>query len=360
MIRLSFKDKEKLMAKEDKNLTPEQRRQAALAIINKKYGKNTLINIGDGSTTLDIPCIGSGILGVDLALGQAFPEGRISEVYGPESSGKTTLALHVAAQAQRQGKNVAFIDAEHALDLKYAAALGVNVKELDLCQPDSGEQGLNVVNDLIKTGAYGLIVIDSVAALTPQKELEGEIGDSHMGLQSRMMSQGLRIMTGEINKHRTHVLFINQLRMKIGVMFGNPETTPGGRALPFYASQRIDVRRTGSTKDKEGDAISNQTRIKIVKNKMSPPFREINVDIEFGKGISISGDILDHAVKYGLVDKKGAWYAYQGDNVAQGRERAKVWLEENQEILDKLYRDIFSIRQTGEIPDDEFIAEEVA
>ena len=348
------------MATEEKNLTPEQRREAALAMINKKYGKNTLINIGDGSAVLDIPCIGSGILGIDLALGQAFPEGRISEVYGPESSGKTTLALHVAAQAQRQGKNVAFIDAEHALDLKYAAALGVDVKALDLCQPDCGEQGLNVANDLIKTGAYGLIVVDSVPALTPKAELNGEIGDSHVGLQSRMMSQGLRIMTGEISKHQTHVLFINQLRMKIGVMFGNPETTPGGRALPYYASQRVDVRRIGSTKDKDGEVISNQTKIKIVKNKMAPPFREIIVDIEFGKGISISGDILDHAVKYGLVEKKGAWYAYQGENVAQGREKAKLWLEENLEIQDKLYRDIFSIRQTGELPDDEFIAEEVA
>lgn len=350
------------MAKQ-KEMSVDARREAALALIEKKFGKNTIINLGQGTAFEEIGCLNSGILGIDLALGQSFPEGRISEIYGPESSGKTTLALHVAANTQKRGKRVAFIDAEHALDLKYARALGINVEELDICQPDTGEQGLEVAAELIKSGAYGLIIVDSVAALTPKAELEGEVGDSHVGLQSRMMSQALRIITGAINHSRTHVIFINQLRMKIGVMFGNPETTSGGRALPFYASQRMDVRRTGSEKDKEGEMISNKTRIKVVKNKMAPPFRIWEGDIEFGKGISRSGDLLDLAVKHDLIEKKGAWYAYEGNNVAQGREKAKLWLEENEEIMDHLYDTIVQIRTGGgELPfeEEDITAEEVA
>jgi len=340
-------------------LTKEQLRQAAIANINKKYGKNSLINLGDGTVSEDIDCITTGILGLDLILGQSFPKGRISEIYGPESSGKTTLALHVAAKASQAGENVGFVDAEHALDLKYARALGVDVdNKFDLCQPDYGEQGLDILIEMVKSNAYGLLVVDSVAALTPKKEIDGEMDDQNMGLHARIMSKAMRKLTAEVSRSNTHVIFINQLRMKIGVMFGNPETTTGGNELKFYASQRIDVRKhiSDNEKDADGEIVSNKVKIKIVKNKMAPPLRDIMLDIEYGKGFSKTGDLLDQGVKHGLILKSGAWFKLAGgdSNFAQGRSKAKAYLEENPEIMDSIYDSVVNVRNGGgEIPLDE-------
>lgn len=336
----------------EKAFNKDKARDIVRAQIEKQFGKGSLIRIGEDDYKVDIPSIGTGILGIDLALGVPIPKGRIIEIYGPESSGKTTLTLHIAAQCQRAGGNVAFIDAEHALDTGYAANLGVDVKDMDISQPDSGEQGLAITEMLTRSHAYDLIIVDSVAALTPQKELDGDMGDSHVGLQARMMSQALRKITGAIAKSNTTVIFINQLRMKIGVMFGNPETTTGGRALPFYASQRIDIRRIGTIK-KDDIVTGSQTRIKIVKNKVAPPFREAIVDIMYGTGISRVGDLLDHAVKYDIVHKAGAWYSYNDQKVGQGKENAKALLESNPETMDIIEQQIRTVLNGGELPCDQ-------
>ena len=324
--------------------------EIALASIEKQFGKGTILKMGDKDHPYEeIETIGTGIIGVDLALGRAIPKGRIIEIFGPESSGKTTLTLHIAANCQRQGGTVAFIDAEHALDTKYADALGVNVPELLVSQPDNGEQALEVVDMLTRSGAVDLIIVDSVAALTPKAEIEGEMGDSHMGLQARLMSQALRKLTGSVAQSGTTIIFINQLRMKIGVFFGNPETTTGGNALKFYASQRMDVR--GTTQIKVGEEIvGKKVKVKVVKNKVAPPFREVELDIAFGEGFSKEGDLLDQAERYSVVEKSGAWYAYKGEKIGQGRENAKGFLRANpalcEEIVDQIYLTVLS----GELP----------
>jgi recombination protein RecA len=327
-------------------------REIVRAEIEKEYGKGSLIKLGDTDYRVDIPAIGTGIMGIDLALGVSIPQGRIIEIFGPESSGKTTLTLHIAAECQKRGGTVGFIDAEHALDTGYARDLGVNIKEMDISQPDSGEQGLAITEKLVRSGAYDLLIVDSVAALTPQKELDGEMGDSHMGLQARMMSQALRKITGAIAKTNCTVIFINQLRMKIGVMFGNPETTTGGRALPFYSSQRIDIRRIAQIK-KDDVVIGSQTKIKVIKNKVAPPFREVIVDIMYGTGISRSGDLIEQAVKHGIIGKAGAWYSYGTDKIGQGKENTKIFLEENPELMDQIEQQIKTVINGGELPCDE-------
>ena len=321
----------------------------ALATIEKQFGKGTIMKLGDDLAYEEIEAIGTGILGVDIALGKAIPRGRIVEIYGPESSGKTTLTLHIAANCQANGGKVAFVDAEHALDTKYANDLGVDVKELLISQPDSGEQALSVVEMLAKSGAVDLIIVDSVAALTPKAELEGDMGDSHMGLQARLMSQAMRKITGAIAQSNCTVIFINQLRMKIGVMFGNPETTTGGNALKFYASQRLDVR--GNTPIKVGDEVVGKTvKIKVVKNKVAAPFKEVELDIAFGDGFSKEADLLDHAVKYGIVEKSGAWYAYDKAKIGQGKENAKGFLRGNPEIYSEIEMKVREFLTTGELP----------
>jgi len=322
----------------------------ALATIEKQYGKGSIIRMGDADHPYEeIETIGTGIIGVDLALGKPIPKGRIIEIYGPESSGKTTLTLHIAAECQRQGGTVAFIDAEHALDTKYANDLGVNVPNLYISQPSNGEEALGIVDTLVKSAGVDLIIVDSVAALTPQAEIEGDMGASHMGLQARLMSQALRKLTASICQSQTTVIFINQLRMKIGVMFGNPETTTGGNALKFYATQRIDVR--GTTQIKVGEEVVGKTvKIKVVKNKVAPPFREVELDIAFGEGFSKEGDLLDQAVKYGIVEKAGAWYAYGKDKIGQGKENAKGFLRANPALCEEIKALIFSVVQDGELP----------
>lgn len=321
----------------------------ALASIEKQFGKGTIMKLGDELDYEEIEAIGTGILGVDIALGKAIPRGRIIEIYGPESSGKTTLTLHIAANCQANGGKVAFVDAEHALDTKYANDLGVDVKDLLISQPDSGEQALSVVEMLAKSGAVDLIIVDSVAALTPKAELEGDMGDSHMGLQARLMSQAMRKITGAIAQSNCTVIFINQLRMKIGVMFGNPETTTGGNALKFYASQRIDIRGTQPIKD--GDVIVGKTvKVKVVKNKVAPPFREVELDIAFGEGFSKEGDLLEHAVKYGIVEKSGAWYSYNNAKIGQGKENAKGYLRGNPEVYSEIEIKVRDFLLTGELP----------
>lgn len=302
--------------------------EAALAQIERAFGKGSVMKLG-GDTKIDIETISTGSLGLDIALGiGGLPRGRIIEVFGPESSGKTTLALQVIAEAQKMGGQCAFVDAEHALDPGYAKKLGCNLDELLVAQPDAGEQALEIADTLVRSNALDVVVIDSVAALVPKAELEGEMGDSHMGLQARLMSQALRKLTGSISKSRCVVIFINQIRMKIGVMFGSPETTTGGNALKFYASVRLDIRRIGQIKDKE-DIVGNQTRVKVVKNKMAPPFRQVEFDILYGEGISKMGEILDLGVAAGLVEKSGAWFSYDGTRIGQGRENARQYLKDN-------------------------------
>ena len=307
----------------------------AMSQIERQFGKGAIMRLGDG-TQQKIGSISTGALSVDLALGiGGVPRGRVVEIYGPESSGKTTLALHIVAEAQRNGGIAAFVDAEHALDPIYAKALGVDIDELLISQPDTGEQALEITDMLIRSGALDVVVIDSVAALVPRAEIEGEMGDSHVGLQARLMSQALRKLTGTINRSQTTAVFINQLREKIGVMFGSPETTPGGRALKFYSSVRIDVRRIESIKDGQ-EQTGNRVRAKIVKNKLAPPFRIAEFDIMFGEGISREGSLLDVAVDEGVVRKSGAWYTYDGDQLGQGREKAKLFLRENPEVAMQL------------------------
>ncbi len=312
---------------------------AAISQIERQYGKGSIMRMSD-KAVLDIPVVSTGSLGLDIALGiGGLPKGRIIEVYGPESSGKTTLALHAAAETQRQGGTAAFIDAEHALDPVYAKKLGVDIDQLLISQPDTGEQALEIVDMLVRSGAVDLVVVDSVAALTPKAELEGDMGDSHMGLQARLMSQALRKLTASISRSNTMVLFINQVRQKIGVMFGNPETTTGGNALKFYASVRLDIRRIGAVKDTE-EVIGNRRKVKVVKNKLAPPFRVIEMDIVYGEGISLVGEVLDMAVGEKLVEKSGAWYSRDGERIGQGRENAKRYLLENPSVFNGLEDDL--------------------
>lgn len=308
----------------------------ALAQIEKQFGKGSIMRLGEAHA-VNVETIPTGSLSLDLALGGGIPKGRIIEIYGPESSGKTTLSLHAVAEVQKAGGTAAYVDAEHALDPAYAKRLGVNVDKLLISQPDSGEQALEVVETLVRSNAVDIIVVDSVAALVPQAEIEGDMGDAHMGLQARLMSQALRKLTGVINRSKTTVVFVNQLRMKIGVMFGNPETTTGGNALKFYASVRMDIRRISQIK--QGDAIiGNHVRVKVVKNKVAPPFREAEFDIMYNQGISKEGDVIDLAVTHGVVDKAGAWYEYKGEKIAQGREAAKKYLAENPKAFDEIVK----------------------
>ena len=305
---------------------------AALSQIEKAFGKGSIMRMGQDSAHVDIEAIPTGSLGLDMALGiGGLPRGRIVEIYGPESSGKTTLALSVIAQAQKKGGTCAFIDAEHALDPSYAKKIGVDLENLLISQPDAGEQALEISDTLVRSGAIDVLVVDSVAALVPKAELEGEMGDSHMGLHARLMSQALRKLTATIARSNTLVIFINQIRMKIGVMFGNPETTTGGNALKFYASVRIDIRSIGKIKDKE-DIIGSQTRVKIVKNKVAPPFKVVDFDIMYGEGISKTGEIIDLGVKANVIEKSGAWFSYNGDKIGQGRENAKIYLRDHPDI----------------------------
>ena len=306
--------------------------QAALAQIEKQFGKGSIMRLGEGEVIEDIQVVSTGSLGLDIALGVGgLPRGRVVEIYGPESSGKTTLTLQVIAEMQKVGGTCAFIDAEHALDIQYAQKLGVNLQELLISQPDTGEQALEIVDALVRSGSIDLIVIDSVAALTPKAELEGEMGDSLPGLQARLMSQALRKLTGTIKKTNTMVIFINQIRMKIGVMFGNPETTTGGNALKFYASVRLDIRRTGNIKKGE-EVIGSETKVKVVKNKVSPPFKVAEFDILYGEGISREGEIIDMGVEARILEKSGAWYAYNGEKIGQGKDNAREFLRENPEV----------------------------
>ena len=306
----------------------------AMEQITKQFGDGSIMKLGDAKQ-VDVELLPSGSLSLDLALGGGYPKGRIIEIYGPESSGKTTLTLHAIAEIQKQGGTAAFIDAEHALDPSYARKLGVDTENLLIAQPDNGEQALEIAETLVRSNAVDLIVVDSVAALTPQAEIDGDMGDSHMGLQARLMSQALRKLTGIINKSKATVIFINQIRMKIGVMFGNPETTTGGNALKFYASVRMDIRRTGQIKVGD-DIIGNRTKVKIVKNKIAPPFRLAEFDIMYNEGISKTGDILDLAAQYGVVEKSGAFYKYGGETIGQGRDKTKTFLKDNPEIMSEI------------------------
>jgi len=305
---------------------------AALSQIERAFGKGSIMKLGARENTVETEVISTGSLGLDIALGiGGLPRGRIVEIYGPESSGKTTLALHAIAQAQKQGGTCAFVDAEHALDPTYARKLGVNIDELLISQPDAGEQALEIADTLVRSGAIDVLVVDSVAALVPRAELEGEMGDSHVGLHARLMSQALRKLTGSISKSNCLVIFINQIRLKIGVMFGNPETTTGGNALKFYASVRLDIRRIGAIKDRDA-VVGNQTRVKVVKNKMAPPFRVVEFDIMYGEGVSKVGELLDLGIQAGVVEKSGAWFSYDGTRIGQGRENAKTYLRNNPDM----------------------------
>lgn len=320
------------MAKEDKLKALD----AAIAQIEKQYGKGSVMKLGDNSANMNVETVPTGSLSLDIALGLGgLPKGRIIEVYGPESSGKTTVALHCVAEVQKRGGIAGFIDAEHALDPVYARNIGVDIDNLYISQPDCGEQALEITETMVRSGAVDIVVVDSVAALVPKAEIDGDMGDSHVGLQARLMSQALRKLTAVISKSNCIVIFINQLREKVGVMFGNPETTTGGRALKFYSSVRLDVRKTESLKQ-AGEIVGNHVRVKVVKNKIAPPFREAEFDIMFGQGISREGDVLDLAVNAGIVNKSGAWYAYEGDKIGQGRENAKNYIHENPAFFDML------------------------
>ena len=313
--------------------------EAALSQIERAFGKGSIMRYGQ-DTKIDIEAISTGSLSTDIALGiGGLPKGRIVEIYGPESSGKTTLALSVIAQAQKKGGTCAFIDAEHALDPSYAKKIGVDINNLLISQPDAGEQALEIADTLVRSGAIDVLVVDSVAALVPKAELEGEMGDSHMGLQARLMSQALRKLTATVSRSNTLIIFINQIRMKIGVMFGNPETTTGGNALKFYASIRMDIRRIGAIKDKD-DVIGSQTRVKIVKNKVAPPFKTVDFDIMYGEGISKTGELVDLGVKAGIIEKAGAWFSYNGEKLGQGRENAKQALKDNPALADEIEKKI--------------------
>ena len=325
VIKMSNQDK-------DRNIAIE----SAIGQIEKAFGKGSVMKLGTSGMNLDIQAISTGSLGLDVALGiGGLPKGRIVEIYGPESSGKTTLALHVVAEAQKAGGACAFVDAEHALDPVYAKKLGVNIDELLISQPDAGEQALEIADTLVRSGAISVLVVDSVAALVPRAELEGDMGDSHMGLQARLMSQALRKLTSSISKSNCLVIFINQIRQKIGIMFGNPETTSGGNALKFYASVRLDIRRIGAIKDKD-DIIGNQTRVKVVKNKVAPPFRTVEFDIMYGEGISKNGEIVDLGVSAEIIEKSGSWFSYNEQRIGQGRENVKRFLAENTDIAKEI------------------------
>ncbi|GGF99428.1 MULTISPECIES: recombinase RecA [Cysteiniphilum] len=316
----------------------EQALNSALAQIERQFGKGSIMRMGDTDLAKDIDVISTGSIGLDIALGVGgLPKGRVVEIYGAESSGKTTLTLQAIAQCQKNGGTAAFIDAEHALDPVYAEALGVDLKSLIVSQPDTGEQALEITDMLVRSGGVDIVVVDSVAALTPKAEIEGEMGDSHMGLQARLMSQALRKLTANIKRSNTLVVFINQIRMKIGVMFGNPETTTGGNALKFYASVRLEIRR-GSPIKKGEEILGNETKVKVVKNKVSPPFKQAEFDILYGEGTSLEGELIDLGVKYNLVDKAGAWYSYNGDRIGQGKDNVRVYLKENPQVKESLHK----------------------
>ena len=338
----------------EKNTEKMKALDAVLLQIEKQYGKGSIMRLGDEAGKTEIEVIPSGCLTLDLALGVGgFPRGRIIEIYGPESSGKTTVALHAIAEAQKMGGVAAFIDAEHALDPVYAKKLGVNLDDLYVSQPDTGEQALDITDALVRSSAVDIIVIDSVAALTPKAEIEGDMGDTHVGLQARLMSQALRKLTAIVNKSKTCVIFINQLREKVGVMFGNPETTPGGKALKFYASMRLDIRKTDTLKDADG-AMGNRTKAKVVKNKLAPPFRQAEFDIVFGEGISQEGCIMDMGVQFDIIGKSGSFFSYQGNKIAQGREKLRLYLRENPEIKAEIEQ---KIRDAANGKMDEFVEE---
>lgn len=351
VIKMSNQDK-------DRNVALE----SAIGQIEKAFGKGSVMKLGMTGSNLDIQAISTGSLGLDVALGiGGLPKGRIVEIYGPESSGKTTLALHVVAESQKLGGTCAFVDAEHALDPVYAKKLGVNIDDLLISQPDAGEQALEIADTLVRSGAISVLVVDSVAALVPRAELEGDMGDSHMGLQARLMSQALRKLTSSISKSNCLVIFINQIRQKIGIMFGNPETTSGGNALKFYASVRLDIRRIGAIKDKD-DIIGNQTRVKVVKNKVAPPFRTVEFDIMYGEGISKNGEIIDLGVSADIIEKSGSWFSYNEQRIGQGRENAKNFLNENpdvaQEIEDKIKGNSILVEEILMNPDQQSPEEE--
>lgn len=352
------------MAKSTEKDAREKALNDALSRIQKQFGQGAVMKLGDASAHMNIETSSTGSLSLDMATGVGgVPRGRVVEIYGPESSGKTTLTLHIVAEAQKAGGKAAFIDAEHALDPVYAKNLGVQIDDLLVSQPDTGEQALEICDMLASSGAIDVIVIDSVAALVPKAEIQGEMGDSHVGLQARLMSQALRKLTGTVNRTNTCVIFINQLREKVGVMFGNPEVTTGGRALKFYSSMRMDVRRIETIK--QGDQmLGNRTRVKIVKNKVAPPFKKAEFDIMYGRGISLSGDVLDCAVNEGIVKKAGSWFSYNGDRIGQGRENVKNYLEANPEILEEIRRKVMGTLdagegQTGDVPDTPAVPEDI-
>ena len=339
---------------ERKNMDKDKALDTALAQIERSFGKGSIMKLGQDNPVMDIEAVSTGSIGLDIALGiGGLPKGRIIEVYGPESSGKTTLALHVIAQEQKNGGICAFVDAEHALDPSYAKKLGVNLDDLLISQPDAGEQALEITETLVRSGAVSVVVVDSVAALTPRSELEGDMGDAQVGAQARLMSQAMRKLTGSISRSNCMVIFINQIRMKIGVMFGSPETTTGGNALKFYSSVRLDIRRIGALKDRD-EIVGNSTRVKVVKNKVAPPFKQVEFDIMYGEGISKTGEIIDLGAKEGIIEKSGAWFSYGDERIGQGRENAKMYLKENENICNEIEE---KIRKSYSINDDEIVEE---
>ena len=339
---------------ERKNMDKDKALDTALAQIERSFGKGSIMKLGQDNPVMDIEAVSTGSIGLDVAWGiGGLPKGRIIEVYGPESSGKTTLALHVIAQEQKNGGICAFVDAEHALDPSYAKKLGVNLDDLLISQPDAGEQALEITETLVRSGAVSVVVVDSVAALTPRSELEGDMGDAQVGAQARLMSQAMRKLTGSISRSNCMVIFINQIRMKIGVMFGSPETTTGGNALKFYSSVRLDIRRIGALKDRD-EIVGNSTRVKVVKNKVAPPFKQVEFDIMYGEGISKTGEIIDLGVKEGIIEKSGAWFSYGDERIGQGRENAKMYLKENENICNEIEE---KIRRSYSINDDEIVDE---